>query len=74
MWRARQIVFYVAVLACAVFLYWQRSRPQPEKPKNVGDTSEQAVVAAQLLAWRSRGRDRTRERPTLATPSWTNRP
>ena len=46
MGRTRQIGFYVAVLACAVFLYWQRSRPQPEKPKNLGDTSEQVVVAA----------------------------
>jgi hypothetical protein len=46
MWRARQIGFYVAVLACAVFLYWQRSQPRPEKPKNAGGTGEQVVVAA----------------------------
>ena len=57
--RARQIGFFVAVLACAVFLYWQRSRPQPEKPGNPGDTGEQVVPAAPAprLALAPRGRD-----------------
>jgi hypothetical protein len=43
--RARQIGFFVVVLACAVFLYWQRSKPQPEKPKNAGGTSEPVATA-----------------------------
>jgi hypothetical protein len=57
--RARQIGFFVAVLVCAVFLYWQRSRPQPEKPGNPGDTGEQVVPAAPAprLALAPRGRD-----------------
>src|SRR5208283_415527 len=46
MWRARQIGFFVAVLACAVFLYWQRSGPQPGHAKTAGATSEQATLAA----------------------------
>ena len=57
--RARQIGFFVAVVACAVFLSWQRSRPQPEKPGNPGDTGEQVVPAAPAprLALAPRGRD-----------------
>jgi hypothetical protein len=43
--RVRQIGFFVAVLVCAVFLYWQRSKPRPEKPKNVGGTSEPVATA-----------------------------
>ena len=57
--RARLIGFFIAVLACAVFLYWQRSKPQPEKPENAGGTSEQVVPATPTprLALAPRGRD-----------------
>ena len=41
--RARQIGFFLAVLACAIFLFWQRSHPRPKSPKSTGDTSAQVV-------------------------------
>jgi hypothetical protein len=43
--RARQIGFFLAVLACAIFLFWQRSQQQPKPPKNAGGTSEQVAPA-----------------------------
>ncbi|MGB8294978.1 MAG: hypothetical protein WCG85_06090 [Polyangia bacterium] len=41
--RAQHIAFFLAVLACALALYWQRSHPRPKASKNAGDTSVQVV-------------------------------
>jgi hypothetical protein len=43
--RTRQIVFFVAILACGGFLFWQRRQRQPEQPKNADGTTEQIAAA-----------------------------
>jgi len=41
--RAQQIAFFLAVLACAVALYWQRSQQRPKSSKSAGDASAQVA-------------------------------
>jgi hypothetical protein len=46
--RAWQIGFFVAILVCAGLLYWQRSRPQPERIEDPGTKAEQVVQGPRL--------------------------
>jgi hypothetical protein len=46
--RAWQIGFFVAILVCAGLLYWQRSRPQPERIEDLGTKAEQVVQGPRL--------------------------
>ena len=46
--RAWQIGFFVAILVCAGLLYWQRSRPLPERIENLGKQTEQVAQGPRL--------------------------
>jgi hypothetical protein len=46
--RAWQIVFFVAILACVGLLYWQRSRPRPERIENLGTKAEPVAQSPRL--------------------------